>query len=807
MKFTLDWLKEHLDTDRPLSDIIEKLSMIGLEVEGVHDRAEALVSFCAASILSAEKHPNADRLRVCMVDFGGSEPVQVVCGAPNARAGMKGVFAAAGAYIPGIDVTLKKSKIRGEHSNGMLLSEREMGLSDNHEGIVELPEETEVGSPAADALGLSDPMIEIGLTPNRQDCAGVRGIARDLAAAGLGKLKPLYAPEVKGSFEPIIKWQRELPANGVDACPLVVGRYFRGIKNGPSPQWLQDRLRAIGLRPISALVDITNYITFDLARPLHVFDASKVRGNVTMRFARDSEKVMALDGEEYELDDTITVIADENGVEGIGGIMGGEVTGVTEETTDVFLEVALFDPVRTATSGRKLGIMSDARYRFERGVDPESVYWGANVATRMILDLCGGEASELTIAGEMPAWQREVTLRKARVAALGGMSIPDDEQIRILEDLGFDPVDEGETIRTSIPSWRQDIDGEADLVEEVLRINGYDNIPAVPLTRGNTVAAPAWSSSQRRESATRRALAAGGMTEAVTFSFMKRQTAELFGFDNDKLIVDNPISADLNAMRPCVLPNLLEAARRNIDRGFPDVALFEIGAQYSHDSDDGQVTVATGIRTGRHNTRHWSTTQRDVDAWDVKADACTALEAAGAPVANLQVTADAPPWYHPGRAGVLRLGPNALASFGDIHPSVLRAMDIDGPAVGFIVNLQLIPASRNKRGAGGSALRPLLNLSPFQAVHRDFAFVVDAKTESGDLLRAVRSADTDLIIDASIFDVYEGERLEDGKKSIAISITLQPVEATLTDEEIDAVADKVTAAVKKRTGGVLRGRA
>ena len=375
MKFTLDWLKEHLDTDRPLSDIIEKLSMIGLEVEGVHDRAEALVSFCAASILSAEKHPNADRLRVCMVDFGGSEPVQVVCGAPNARAGMKGVFAAAGAYIPGMDVTLKKSKIRGEQSDGMLLSEREMGLSDDHEGIVELPEETEVGSPAADALGLSDPMIEIGLTPNRQDCAGVRGIARDLAAAGLGKLKPLCAPEVKGSFEPVIKWRRELPANGVDACPLVVGRYFRGIKNGPSPQWLQDRLRAIGLRPISALVDVTNYITFDLARPLHVFDASKVRGNVTMRFAGDGEKVMALDGEEYELDDTITVIADENGVEGIGGIMGGEVTGVTEGTTDVFLEVALFDPVRTATSGRKLGIMSDARYRFERGLIPK-VYTG-----------------------------------------------------------------------------------------------------------------------------------------------------------------------------------------------------------------------------------------------------------------------------------------------------------------------------------------------------------------------------------------------------------------------------------------------
>ena len=436
---------------------------------------------------------------------------------------MKGVFAASGAYIPGIDVTLKKSKIRGQGSNGMLLSEREMGLSDDHEGIVELPGDTETGSSAVEALGLGDPIIEIGLTPNRQDCAGIRGIARDLSAAGLGTLKPLDAPKTDGSFEPPIKWRRDLPADADDACPLVVGRYFRGVKNGPSPQWLQDRLRAIGLRPISALVDITNYITFDLARPLHVFDAAKVKGDVTMRLAKDGEKVLALDGEEYVLDETMTVIADDNGVEAIGGIMGGEVSGVTDETTDVFLEVALFDPIRTATSGRRLGIMSDARYRFERGVDPESAYWGAHVATRMILDLCGGEASALSVAGDMPAWQREVSLRKSRVAALGGLDVAGDEQFRILADLGFDPSDEGETIRTSVPSWRQDIDGEADLVEEVLRIRGYDDIPVVPLSRENTVAAPAWSVSQRRESAARRALASRGMTEAVTFSFMKRK--------------------------------------------------------------------------------------------------------------------------------------------------------------------------------------------------------------------------------------------------------------------------------------------
>jgi phenylalanyl-tRNA synthetase beta chain len=805
MKFTFDWLQDHLETDRPLSDIVDKLSMIGLEVEGLDDRAEALASFRVAHVVSAEKHPDADRLQVCMVDCGDGDPVQVVCGAPNARAGMKGIFAASGSYVPGTEMTLKKSKIRGQESNGMLLSEREMGLSDDHEGIVELPDNVEIGTSAVEAMGLADPVIEIALTPNRQDCAGIRGIARDLVAAGIGKLKSLDAPETDGTFDPPIKWQRDLPDDIQDACPLVVGRYFRGVKNGTSPQWLQDRLRAIGLRPISALVDITNYVTFDLARPLHVFDAVKIKGDVTMRLARDGEKVLALDGEEYELDSTMTVIADDKGIEAIGGIMGGEVSGVTEDTTDVFLEVALFDPIRTATSGRKLGIMSDARYRFERGVDPESAYWGAHVATRMILDLCGGEASELTVAGNMPDWQREVTLRKSRVAALGGLDVSSDEQLRILSDLGFEPKDDGDTIRASVPSWRRDIDGEADLVEEVLRIRGYDDIPVVPLPRNNTVAAPAWSLSQRRESAARRALAARGMTEAVTFSFMKRETAELFGFKNEALVLDNPISADLDAMRPSILPNLLDAARRNADRGYPDVALFEIGPKYSDDTEGGQAIVATAIRAGQTNPRHWCVPQRPADAWDAKADAYAALEAAGAPVANMQVTDDAPDWYHPGRSGVFRLGPNALASFGDIHPAVLKAMDIEGPAVGISVNLHLIPLPKAKKGkAGGNAARPLLHLSLFQAVHRDFAFVVDDDVAAGEIVRAAGSADRDMIADVRVFDVYDGEHVGEGKKSIAIAVTLQPTEATLTDEQIDAVADKITVEVEKRTGGVLR---
>ena len=525
-----------------------------------------------------------------------------------------------------------------------------------------------------------------------------------------------------------------------------------------------------------------------------------------MRLAKDGEKVTALDGEEYTLDSTMTVIADDNGVEAIGGIMGGEPSGVSDDTTDVFLEVALFDPIRTATSGRKLGIMSDARYRFERGVDPESAYRGAHVATRMILEICGGEASTLTVAGEMPAWQRDVSLRKSRVAALGGLDVPGDEQIRILRDLGFEPVDEGDNIRCKVPSWRHDIDGEADLVEEVLRIRGYDDIPVVPLTRPNTVAAPAWSLSQRRESAARRALAACAMTEAVTFSFMKRETAELFGFSDEGLVVDNPISADLDAMRPSILPNLLDAARRNADRGFADVALFEVGPEYMGDGEDGQAIVAAAIRTGRTGDRHWADAPRAVDAWDAKADAIAALEAAGAPVGNLQVTVGAPDWYHPGRSGVLRLGPKALASFGDIHPGILRAMDIDGPAVGMVVNLHMIPTPKQKKvKSGGAAARPLLTLSPFQPVHRDFAFVVDRDVAAGDIVRAASGVDRALITDVQVFDAYKGEHVCEGKKSIAIAVILQPVDATLTDEQIDAVAAKITAEVVKRTGGALRG--
>ncbi|MEE2970342.1 MAG: phenylalanine--tRNA ligase subunit beta [Pseudomonadota bacterium] len=800
MKFTLSWLKEHLETDRSLDEICATLSMIGLEVEGVEDKAKALAPFVVGYVTGVRQHPNADRLKLCTVDMG-SGTFEVVCGAPNARAGIKGVYAPEGSWIPGSEMKLKKSKIRGVESCGMLCSERELELSDEHDGIIELTEDAEIGAPVAELLGASDPVIEIGLTPNRPDCAGVRGIARDLAAAGMGILKPLDASPVQGAFESPIKWRIDLPEDLADGCPMVVGRSFRGVTNGPSPKWLWDQLTAIGLRPISALVDITNYVTFGLARPLHVFDADKVAGDLVMRPAKPGEKVPALDGETYELTPDMIAIADDNGAQSIAGVMGGEATGCGDGTTNVFLEIALFDPVRTATTGRKLDVMSDARYRFERGVDPTSALWGAEVAARLILDLCGGEASELTIAGAEPDWARRQTLRKSRIAALGGVELPSDEPAQILELLGFDNNDDGEIIDAAIPPWRPDIDGEADLVEEVLRIHGYDNIPVVPMDRDAVVPHPALDAGQNRAGRVRRALAANGLVEAVTFSFLSDSDAKLFGGVPDSLRIGNPISADLDVMRPSVLPNLAAAAGRNGARGAGDAALFEIGPQYADATPDGQALVAAGLRVGGYQDRHWSAPARDVDAFDAKADALVALAAAGAPGANLRITRDAPAWYHPGRSGVMWLGKTEIARFGELHPDITAHYDLRGPVAAFEVFLDVVPPARSGRGPA----RPLLEVSPLQPVERDFAFVVDADTASDAVLRAARGADKKLITGVKLFDIFEGESLGEGKKSLAIAVTLQPTDATLTDAEIDAVAEKITAAVAKATGGVLRG--
>ena len=803
MKFTLSWLKQHLETDASIEEIGTRLTMLGLEVEEIADRAKGLEAFVVGHVVEAKQHPNADRLKLCMVDTG-SETVQVVCGAPNARTGMKGVFAPSGTYIPGIDTTLKAAKIRGEDSNGMLCSEREMGISDEHEGIIDLPEDAEIGTPFAALMGLDDPMIEIAITPNRQDCLGVHGVARDLAAAKVGKLVPFDATPVKAAYDSPIKWAIDLPAGKADACPMVVGRHFRGLENGPSPKWLQERLTAIGLRPISALVDITNFVTYDLGRPLHVFDAAKLDlgsgGALTMRMARDGERILALDGKEYTLDAEMTAIADSKAVHGIGGIMGGENSGCTEGTTEVFLEVALFDTIRTATSGRRLGIESDARYRFERGVDPESALWGAEVAARLIADFCGGEASEVVVAGAMPDWAHSVSLRPDRVRGLGGIAVPDDEIARILEALGYAVRRDGGAFACEVPSYRMDVDGEADLIEDVLRVHGYDEIEPVPMRIETALPGAAITPAQRRVRQARRALAQRGLLEAVTYSFMEGAKASLFGTDG-ALALANPISSDLDVMRPSILPNLIQAAARNADRGLADAALFELGPQYREPGPGGQDTVATGIRFGMTGPRHHAEAPRPVDALDAKADALGALDAARAPTANLQVTGEAPGWYHPGRSGALRLGNQILATFGEIHPKVLRALDAKGPAVGFEVFLDRLPPHKQK---GGKA-RPLLQPSALQPVERDFAFVVDETVEAGAILRAARTAEKALVSDVSVFDVFRGPAIGDEKKSIAIAVTLQPSEKTLTDAEIDTVGQKIVAAVAKATGGTLRG--
>jgi phenylalanyl-tRNA synthetase beta chain len=799
MKFTLGWLKDHLETDAPVSQIVETLIRIGLEVDTVDDPAAELSAFRVAHVISAEPHPDADRLQVCTVDTGEGT-VQVVCGAPNARAGMKGVFAPVGTWVPGIEVELKAAKIRGVESSGMLVSEREMGLSDEHDGIIDLPADAPVGKPFAEVLGIDDPVIDIELTPNRPDCTGVRGIARDLAAAGLGTLKPFdAAAPVAGSYESPVKWA---VAGDGNACSYVVGRHFKGVTNGPSPKWVQDRLRAVGLRPISALVDITNYVSLDLGRPLHVFDAARLKHKtLTMRRAREGEDFTALIEKDFKLDSEMTVIGDGDSAEALAGVMGGLESSCTEDTTEVFLEVALFDPVSVATTGRKLQMESDARYRFERGVDPESAEWGAEVAARLIQEFCGGEVSKPVRAGSMPDWQRSIELRNDRVATLGGVDVPSDRQAEILDALGFETERLNGKMSAAVPSWRPDIGGEADLVEEITRIHGFDRIAPVSLDRDAALPSVAITPEQRRASNVRRTLAACGLDEAVTWSFMGRAQAELFGGElPDTLVLANPISSELDAMRPSILGNLLLAAGRNADRGFADVGLFELGPAYQDATPDGQQLVAAGVRHGNAQGAHWSGKARAADALDAKADAMAAIQGAGGPAANVQVSRDAPDWYHPGRSGVLRLGKNVLAYFGEIHPAVLRGLDVRGPVVGFEVFLDNMPPRKEK----GSS-RPALHLESLQPVRRDFAFLVNADVQAGDLLRAARAADRDAITDVALFDVYEGKNMEAGKKSLAIQATLQPSEATFTDAEIEEISTRIVAAVEKATGGALRG--
>jgi phenylalanyl-tRNA synthetase beta chain len=801
MKLTFGWLKEHLDTDRPLDEIADKLTMIGLEVERIEDKAKTFAPFVIARVVDAKQHPNADRLRVCMVDIGAGDPIQVVCGAPNARSGMKGVFAPPGAFIPGKNVTLGVGKIRDVESRGMLVSEAELQISDDHDGIIDLPEDAPVGANYAQWAGLDDALLEINLTPNRADCTGVHGIARDLGAADVGKFKDPAVKAVKGEFPCPVRVKIEAP----DLCPAFALRLVRGVKNGPSPEWLQRRLTAIGLRPINALVDITNFMTYDRARPLHVFDADKVRGDLTVRRGRAGETLLALDAKTYALDDSVCVIADADGVESLAGIMGGEKTGCSEATTDVLIESALWNEINIARTGRKLGITSDARYRFERGVDPAFALPGLELATKMVLDLCGGTPSDILLAGAVDVPEVVVDFPLSELKRLTGLTVPLPEMRGVLERLGFFVAGQGERVKVAVPSWRADVRDKADIVEEIVRILGVDRVPLTPFPRGDNPRKPVLTTIQVRTRKAKRALAARNLVEAVTWSFIAKPQAEFFGGGKPELSLANPIAAELSDMRPSLIPGLVAAAQRNADRGFADTGLFEVGQIFRGDQPQDQITAAAGLRRGLAKPsgagRFWSKRDGEVDSFDAKADALAVLVAAGAAPQALQIVPGGPAWFHPGRSGTIQIGPqNVLGHFGELHPSTLEKLKAEGPLVAFEVFLERIPEPKAK----ATRAKPALELSPFQPVERDFAFVVDRSVKAADIVRAAQSVDRKLITGVAAFDLYEGAGIPPDKKSIAIAVTIQPRERTMTDDEIEALAAKIVGEVGKRTGGVLR---
>ncbi|MDR7143710.1 phenylalanine--tRNA ligase subunit beta [Rhizobium sp. BE258] len=810
MKFTLSWLKDHLDTDATLDEICARLTEIGLEVEDVDDKA-AYKPFVIARVLSAEKHPEADRLKVLSVDAGpdvnGGKPLQIVCGAPNARAGLVGALAQPGDYVPGIDVTLGVGKIRGVESHGMMCSEKELNMSDSHDGIIDLPADAPVGTSFAAYAHLDDPMIEINLTPNRPDCTSIYGIARDLAASGLGTLKTRPAPSFAVEGETPVKVTLDLDDEKL--CPGFGLRIVRGIKNGPSPKWMQQRLLAIGLRPINALVDITNYMTFDQGRPMHVFDAAKVKGNLTVRRAKDGETVLALDQREYKLGANNVVIADDNGVESIGGIMGGEHSGCDENTVDVLIESALWDPMNIAKSGRGLGIITDARYRFERGVDPEYMIPGLERTTELVLELCGGKPAKAEVVGYKGYQARIVDFPYSEVKRLTGLEVSTDESNAILGRLGFNVSGSGERVSVAVPSWRPDVDGKADLVEEVMRIHGVDKIKPAPLESHAAVNGKILTTLQIRTRTAKRALASRGMLEAVTWSFIPEDQAKLFGGGSPALKLANPIAAEMSDMRPSLLPGLLTAAQRNADKGNGDVAIFEVSGTYESDRPEGQRRVAGGIRRGTATMagagRMWSNAAKGggkpADVFDAKADALAVIEACGLPMGNIQIEQGGPEWYHPGRSGTIKMGPKVvLGYFGEFHPSTLEALDVSGALCGFEVYVDAMPEPKKK----ATRTKPALELSAFQTVKRDFAFVVDKTVEASAILKAASGVDRKLITGVNVFDIFEGASLGEGKKSVAIEVQIQPVERTLTDEDFEALTQKIIASVTKFTGGVLR---
>jgi phenylalanyl-tRNA synthetase beta chain len=796
MKFTLSWLKDHLETDATIERIVDAMTMAGLEVEHVENPASKLAAFSVARVISAAKHPNADKLQVCQAETKDGVK-EIVCGAPNARAGLVTAYAPIGAYIPGTGITLEARPVRGVVSNGMLCSGAELEIDSDAEGILELDPDLPVGAPVAQALGLSDPIVDFEVTPNRPDWLGVAGIARDLAAAGLGKFVTKPVKPVPGRFASDVKVVTDDPV----ACPMFASRLIRGVRNGPSPEWLQRRLRAIGLRPRNALVDVTNYLTYDRARPLHVYDADKLTGPVRARLARAGESFEALDGKTYEATPDMCVIADDARVLGFGGIMGGAYSGSTEETTSVLIECALFDPVRTFQTGRATGINSDARYRFERGVDSSFVVPGLELATRLILDMCGGEPSEIAIAGAEPAAPPAILFDPDRVRALAGMNVPAARARTILKSLGFVVEQEKASKKfvVSPPAWRRDVEGPADLVEEVARIEGYDKVPTATPPRAAGYRPPPASLGESRLRVGRRALASLGYLEAVTWSFCDRRHAALFGGGAPALILANPIASELDCMRPSALPNLILAAQRNADRGFGDARLFEAGPVYLGDQDADQIRMIAAIWQKRP-PRHWRAAP-EPDIFDIKRDCLALLNALGAPVASLQTGIADLPWLRPGRSGEFKLGPKALARFGEIHPRTLAALDAEAPVLAFEILVDAIPAPR----ARATRAKPPLELSDLMPLSRDFAFIVEERVPAADIVRAAIGAERMLISDVSVFDLYRGPGVPDGKKSLAIEVTLQPKEKTLTDSEIEIVSRKIVSAVTKATGATLRG--
>ncbi len=808
MKFTLSWLKTHLETEAPLDVIVETLTRIGLEVEHVDNPAEKLAPFRIAEILQAEPHPNADRLQVCKVDVGEAEALQVVCGAPNAREGLKTVFAAPGAYIPAKDFTIAKGIIRGVESGGMMCSPEELGLEGDSSGIFELSPDAPVGQSYALWAGLDDPLIEINLTPNRADAASVYGIARDLAAAGLGHLIETPIGAIAGAFPCPVEARLDFAHDDAHLAPLFALRLVRGVKNGQSPEWLRNRLKSIGLRPINALVDITNFLTFDRGRPLHVFDANKVSGNLVVRRGRSGESLLALDGKTYALDENIVVIADDNGVESLAGVMGGEASGCDEATTDVLIESALWEPANIAQTGRKLGIVSDARYRFERGVDPAFALPGLELATRLVLDLCGGAPSELFVAGHAPDDRQTIDFAYSEVERLTGLKLEPAEMAGALEKLGFaiaGQASNAERVHVRAPSWRPDIEGKADLVEEIIRLAGLDRITPVPLERESAISGPVLTLLQKRVRGARRALASRGMVEAVTWSFVAKAQAEIFGGGAPELSLANPIASDLSDMRPSLLPGLIAGARANFARGFGDVALFEVGQIFKSDAEDGQFIAAAGLRRGTAKPsgagRHWADKAAPVDVFDAKADCLALLATLGIAAGAIQIVPGGPAFLHPGRSAILQFGPkNVVGWFGELHPRALEVFDATGPMAAFEIILDALPAPK----ARPTKARPKLELSEFQPVERDFAFIVDNSVRSADLIKAAQAADRNLIVNVGVFDLYAGPGVPEGKKSVALNVTLQPREKTLTDAEIDAVAAKIVAEASKKTGAMLR---